>query len=72
MGAFAAFWAQLLDTYGRLPPFELMTLDAGDASLRYATPLGTAGDEYVPGLNENQPELMQEARRVLQPRAHMG
>lgn len=69
MGAFAAFWAQLLQTYGRLHLFELVTLDAGYCSLRNATLIDEAGYGYVLGLKENQPELLREAQRLLLPLA---
>ncbi len=55
MGAFAAFWVQLLQTYGRLGLWEVVTLDAGYG--------------YVLGLKEHQPELLHEAHRRLQPLA---
>jgi Transposase DDE domain len=69
MGAFAAFWAQVLDTYGRLPLFDVVTLDAGYGSLGNATRIDTAGYGYVVGLKANQPELWREAQRLLQPLA---
>jgi hypothetical protein len=69
MGAFAAFWAQLLDSYGRLHLFEVVTLDAGYASLSNATLVDAAGYGYVLGLKENQPGLLQEAQRLLVPLA---
>lgn len=67
MGAFAAFWAQLLDSYGQLHLFEVVTLDAGYASLSNATLVDAAGFGYVLGLKENQPGLVQEAQRLLVP-----
>jgi hypothetical protein len=67
MGAFAAFWDHLLQTYGRLHLFEVVTLDAGYCSLRNATLVATAGYSYVLGLKENQPELWREAQRLLEP-----
>jgi hypothetical protein len=69
MGAFAAFWAQLLQTYGRLHLFELVTLEAGYCSLANAILIDAAGYGYVLGLKENQPELWREAQRLLLPLA---
>jgi hypothetical protein len=69
MGAFAAFWAQLLQTYGRLSLFEVVTLDAGYCSLRNAALIEAAGYGYVIGLKGNQPELWREAQRLLVPHA---
>lgn len=69
MGAFAAFWAQLLQTYGRLALWEVVTLDAGYCSLKNATLIDTAGYTYVMGLKANQPELRREAQRLLEPLA---
>jgi hypothetical protein len=43
LGAFAAFWAQLLQTYGQLHLFALVTLDAGYGSRRTATLIEAAG-----------------------------
>jgi hypothetical protein len=36
MGALAAFWAPLLQAYGRLSLFEVVTLEAGYCSLHNA------------------------------------
>jgi Transposase DDE domain len=69
MGALAGFWAQLLQTYGRLKLFEVVTLDAGYCSRHNATLIERAGYGYVLGLKENQPELLREAQRLLQPLA---
>lgn len=69
MGAFAAFWAQLLETYGRLDLFEVVTLDAGYSSLKNATLIEAAGYGYVVGLKANHPELLREAQRLLEPAA---
>ncbi len=68
-GAFAAFWLQLLQTYGRLELWEVVTLDAGYCSLKNATRIDGAGYGYVLGLKENQPELLREAQRLLLPLA---
>jgi hypothetical protein len=69
MGAFAGFWAQLLQTYGQLPLVEVVTLDAGNASGANATRIAAAGYGYVLGLKENQPGLLREAQRLLVPLA---
>jgi hypothetical protein len=69
MGAFAAFWAQLLETYGRLDLVEVVTLDAGYGSLRHASLIDAAGYGYVLALKDNQPELLREAQRLLEPMA---
>jgi hypothetical protein len=69
MGAFAAFWAQVLRTYGRLHLFELVTLDAGYCSRHNADLIDEAGYGYVLALKDNQPELLREAQRVLRPLA---
>jgi hypothetical protein len=68
-GACAAFWAPVLDTYGRLPLFDVVTLDAGYCSRPNATRMDTAGDGYGLGLKEHQPELLGEAEQRLQPLA---
>jgi hypothetical protein len=69
MGAVAAFWAPRRDPYGRLRLLEVVTLDAGYASLSNATLVEAAGYGYVLGLKEHQPGLWQEAQRLLEPRA---
>jgi hypothetical protein len=69
MGALAAFWVQLLQMYGRLSRFEVVTRDAGSCSRHKATLLEAAGDGYVCGLKANQPELWREAPRLLRPMA---
>jgi hypothetical protein len=69
MGAFAAFWAQLLQTYGRLALWEVVTLGAGYCALHKATLIDTSGYTYVMGLKEHQPELRRETQRLLEPLA---
>jgi hypothetical protein len=69
MGAFAAFWAQLLQTYGRLHLCALVTLEAGDHSLSNAHLIDGAGYGDVLALKDHQPELWQEAQRLLLPQA---
>jgi hypothetical protein len=62
-------WAQLLQTYGGLGLWALVTLDAGGCSLKTATLIVAAGYSYVISLKENQPELCREAQRLLKPLA---
>jgi hypothetical protein len=69
MGAFAASWGQLLDTYDRLRLFEVVTLDAGDAPVGNASLIAAAGYGSILGRKENQPGLLQEAPRLLLPLA---
>jgi len=64
IGAFAAFWAQLLQPYGRLSLWEVVTLDAGYGSRKHATLIDAAGDGYGLGRKENQPDLLREAERL--------
>jgi hypothetical protein len=72
MGAFAAFWAQLLPTYGRLGLWEVITLDAGYCARQNATLVDGAGYGDVVGF-PHQPELLREAQRLLEPlAAHQG
>jgi hypothetical protein len=53
MGAFTAFWAPLCQTYGRLPLFEVVTLDAGYCSRHNARLIDGAGDGDVLALKDN-------------------
>jgi hypothetical protein len=53
LGAFAAFWAQFLQTYGRLDLFDVVILDAGYCSLSQASLMAAAGYNYVLALKEN-------------------
>jgi len=70
MGAFPAFFKALLDSYGSLDLFEIVTLDAGFCSLANATLIHQADRGYVIALRNNQPDLLAEARRVLTPLTH--
>jgi Transposase DDE domain len=65
MGVFAHFFAGLLRTYGRANLFEVVTCDAGFCSEQNARLVDEAGVGYWFSLKDNQPELRQEAERVL-------
>lgn len=67
MGAFPAFFEGLMADYGRSDLFEAISADAGFTSLANATLIHVANKGYVLGLKENQPELLAEARRLLEP-----
>ncbi len=67
MGAFPSLWAGVLEAYGRSDLFEVVSADAGFTSLANATLIDGAQKGYVLGLKENQPELLAEARRLLEP-----
>lgn len=68
MGAFPSLWEGVLAAYGRSDLFEVVSLDAGFTSLANAILIDSAGKGYVLGLKENQPELLAEARRRLEPK----
>ena len=65
MGAFDAFFSSVLEAYDRW--FEILTLDAGFASRELAGRVEAADKSYVIGLKDNQPELLREAKRLLEP-----
>mgnify|MGYP001597087262 CR=1 FL=1 len=67
MGAFPSLWKGLLEAYGGSNLFEAVSADAGFTSLANATLIDGAGKGYVLGLKGNQPELLAEARRLLEP-----
>lgn len=67
MGAFADCFAALMNAYGHGSLFELISMDAGFASLENATLVHEAQKAYWMGLKNNQPELHAEARRQLEP-----
>jgi hypothetical protein len=67
MGAFGAFFAGLMASYGRGDLYEVISIDAGFASLQNATLVHEAQKAYWIGLKNNQPELHAEARRHLEP-----
>jgi hypothetical protein len=68
-GPWQPSWAQRLQTYGRLGLWALVTLGAGDCSLKTATLIVAAGYSYVISFKANQPELCREAQRLLKPLA---
>jgi len=68
MGAFPSFFDGVMTAYGRSDMFEVVSMDAGFTSLDNATRVDTAHKAYWMGLKNNQPELIAEARRLLQPR----
>jgi hypothetical protein len=65
MGAFPAFWEQLLGAYGHTDLVGVASLDAGYTSLHNANLIRESRRHYVMSLKENQPELLAEARRLL-------
>lgn len=67
MGAFPDFFSSVIETYDAL--FEILTLDAGFAALELAGSIEAANKAYVIGLKENQPSLLREAKRLLEPLA---
>jgi hypothetical protein len=68
MGAFPAFWNELMAAYGRFKDWlECVTLDAGYASAQNAELIAASGRLYVISLKENQPGLLAEAQRLLEP-----
>jgi len=68
-GVFPAFYAGLKRTYGRAGLFELVSTDAGFTSEGNARLVDDDGKAYWMALKGNQPELYQEARRILIPRS---
>jgi len=67
MGAFPAFFEEVMKAYGRSNLFEVITADAGFTSEANARLVNDADKGYVLGLKGNQPELLAEARRLLEP-----
>jgi predicted transposase YbfD/YdcC len=55
--------------YGRSGMFEVIDVDAGLTSLENADHVNALGYTYIFGLKGNQPELYEEARRLLQAQA---
>lgn len=68
MGSFAEFYAILLAAHGAGDLFEIVTVDAGMTSKANATTVHDSQRAYVMALKETQPELLAEARRLLDPR----
>jgi hypothetical protein len=59
------FVEALVDSYGRGGMFEILDFDAGLCSLATAEAVDAHGYGYVFGLKGNQPELYQEAQRLM-------
>jgi len=66
MGTFPALWDTLIDAYGALDLFEIVTADAGFTSRENADRIAADHRAYVFALKETQPELLAEAERQLQ------
>ena len=62
MGIFEAAFEQVVEVYGKLDLFRLVTYDAGACSAANATVVRQRGYHYLLGLKGNQPELLREAR----------
>ena len=60
-----AFVDALHSAYGKSGLAEVMMMDAGLASLANANHITARGYAYIMGLKENQPMLLEEARRLL-------
>ena len=68
MGVFPALWDSLMQAYGKFSDWlECATLDAGYASAANARRIAASKRWYVISLKDNQPGLLAEARRVLEP-----
>lgn len=68
-GTFAAFFGWLMSQYGRFSGWlECFTLDAGFCTRANAELIVSAGRDYIMGLKDNQPTLILEAKRLLEPR----
>jgi hypothetical protein len=65
MGAFPAFWAQLLESYGHTDMLQIATVDNGYTSRENATLIHDSGRDYVMALKGPQQELLAEAQRLL-------
>lgn len=66
---FIDFVDELLAAYGRGGMFDVFDVDAGLTSLANADHVNARGYAYIMGLKGNQPELLEEAQRLLQPKA---
>ena len=66
MGVFASAFQQVVDAYGSLSMFRLISYDAGACSLANATLVRTKMLHYLFGLKGTQPTLFTEAKRVLE------
>jgi len=65
MGSFAAFFGDLMATYGAGDLFEIITVDAGLTSRANADLIVAAQKAYVMAIKGTQPELLGEAERLL-------
>ena len=68
MGVCRDFVDQLVATYGHLGLFELFDFDAGFCSKANADHVHGLDYAYVFSLKDNNPDLLAEARRLLEPR----
>ncbi len=66
---FCAFVDELHGNYGRSDLFEVIDSDAGFTSLANMSHVNGLDYAYFTGLKENQPELLRETKRVLEPLA---
>ena len=64
------FVQQLDDAYGQSHLFDILDMDAGLTSLENANAIHSYGYQYIFGLKENQPLLLQQAQSVLLPRTY--
>ena len=67
MGSFATMFRQLMQDFGQGDLFEIVTTDAGMTSKENAALVHGAGKGYVTAVKGNQPELLREVQRLLQP-----
>jgi hypothetical protein len=65
MGAFTEVFDGLLEAYGRIELFSVVTADAGSASEANGRHVVDAGRDYLFGLKKTQPTLHTEARAQL-------
>ena len=72
MGVFASFFAKLEKTYQKANLYELVSTDAGFTSEANARQVDNADKAYMMAIKGNQPELYNEARRVLRAKAKIS
>ena len=65
MGHFQRALGELMEAYGTLALFRLVSGDAGLCSLANASAVKGYGLDYLLGLKEDQPTLLREAKRML-------
>jgi hypothetical protein len=68
IGCVGAFFDGLMVAYGAGDLFEIVSVDAGIVSLAFAGQIHEANKAYVMAIKGNQPELLAEAKRLLDPR----